>query len=49
MAGPVEMAALFRSSPGARADLEIVAAENFGETYALTLRLWRRRFLKKWP
>ena len=26
-----------------------VAAENFGEGYALTLREWRRRFLEKWP
>lgn len=32
-----------------RADLKIVAAENFGESYALTLRKWRRRFLEKWP
>jgi cyclopropane-fatty-acyl-phospholipid synthase len=32
-----------------RADLKIVAAENFGESYALTLREWRRRFLEKWP
>jgi hypothetical protein len=32
-----------------RADLKIVAAENFGERYALTLREWRRRFLEKWP
>ncbi|MFZ0204839.1 MAG: class I SAM-dependent methyltransferase [Roseiarcus sp.] len=32
-----------------RADLKIVAAENFGEGCALTLREWRRRFLEKWP
>jgi len=32
-----------------KADLKIVAAENFGESYALTLREWRRRFLEKWP
>jgi cyclopropane-fatty-acyl-phospholipid synthase len=32
-----------------RADLKIVAAENFGESNALTLRKWRRRFLEKWP
>jgi cyclopropane-fatty-acyl-phospholipid synthase len=32
-----------------RADLKIVAMENFGESYALTLREWRRRFLDKWP
>jgi cyclopropane-fatty-acyl-phospholipid synthase len=32
-----------------RADLKIVATENFGESYALTLREWRRRFLDKWP
>jgi hypothetical protein len=25
------------------------AAENFGESSALTLREWRRRFLEKWP
>jgi len=31
------------------ADLKIVAVENFGESYALTLREWRRRFLEKWP
>ena len=30
------------------ADLKIVSAENFGESYALTLREWRRRFLEKW-
>jgi len=23
--------------------------ENFGESYALTLREWRRRFLEQWP
>ena len=28
--------------------LKIVSAENFGESYALTLREWRRRFLEKW-
>jgi cyclopropane-fatty-acyl-phospholipid synthase len=32
-----------------KADLKIVAVENFGESYALTLREWRRRFLEKWP
>jgi len=32
-----------------RADLKIVEVENFGESYALTLREWRRRFLEKWP
>ena len=32
-----------------RADLKIVAAENFGESNALTLREWRRRFIEKWP
>jgi cyclopropane fatty-acyl-phospholipid synthase-like methyltransferase len=30
-----------------RADLKIVAAENFGESYALTSRKSRRRFLEK--
>jgi cyclopropane-fatty-acyl-phospholipid synthase len=32
-----------------KADLTLVAAETFGESYALTLRDWRRRFLEKWP
>ena len=32
-----------------RADLRLVATENFGESYALTLREWRRRFLETWP
>ena len=32
-----------------RAGLRIVASENFGESYALTLREWRRRFLETWP
>jgi cyclopropane-fatty-acyl-phospholipid synthase len=32
-----------------KADLKIVEVENFGESYALTLREWRRRFLEKWP
>jgi cyclopropane-fatty-acyl-phospholipid synthase len=31
------------------AGLKIVATENFGESYALTLREWRRRFVEKWP
>ena len=29
--------------------LSLVAAENFGPSYALTLREWRRRFLAAWP
>jgi cyclopropane-fatty-acyl-phospholipid synthase len=32
-----------------RAGLELVAAENFGDSYALTLREWRMRFLEAWP
>ena len=32
-----------------RADLKIVASENFGGSYALTLREWRKRFLDAWP
>jgi cyclopropane-fatty-acyl-phospholipid synthase len=32
-----------------RAGLELVAVENFGESYALTLRAWRARFLETWP
>jgi cyclopropane-fatty-acyl-phospholipid synthase len=32
-----------------RAGLRLIAAENFGESYALTLREWRRRFLDAWP
>jgi cyclopropane-fatty-acyl-phospholipid synthase len=32
-----------------KADLTLVAAETFGESYALTLRDWRRRFLDTWP
>ncbi len=32
-----------------RAGLKLVAAENFGESYALTLREWRRRFVENWP
>ena len=26
-----------------------MASENFGESYALTLREWRHRFLEAWP
>lgn len=29
--------------------LQLLAAECFGESYALTLREWRRRFLAAWP
>ena len=29
--------------------LRLLAADNFGESYALTLREWRRRFLAAWP
>ena len=29
--------------------LRLVASETFGESYALTLREWRRRFLDAWP
>jgi cyclopropane-fatty-acyl-phospholipid synthase len=42
-------------SPGAmrqqaeRAGLQIELAESFGESYALTLVEWRRRFLAAWP
>ena len=32
-----------------KAGLRLVAAENFGDSYALTLREWRRRFLEAWP
>jgi cyclopropane-fatty-acyl-phospholipid synthase len=32
-----------------QAGLELVAAEHFGESYALTLGEWRRRFLLAWP
>jgi cyclopropane-fatty-acyl-phospholipid synthase len=32
-----------------RAGLRLVAVENFGDSYALTLREWRRRFLAAWP
>jgi cyclopropane-fatty-acyl-phospholipid synthase len=32
-----------------RAGLRLTAVENFGESYALTLREWRRRFLNAWP
>ena len=32
-----------------RTGLRLVAAENFGDSYALTLREWRRRFLDAWP
>jgi cyclopropane-fatty-acyl-phospholipid synthase len=32
-----------------KADLKIVASENFGASYALTLREWRKRFLEAWP
>ena len=47
MAGPVEMARLVWILAGA--SLKILAGENFAESYALTLREWRRRFLEKWP
>jgi cyclopropane-fatty-acyl-phospholipid synthase len=33
----------------ARAGLKLTAMENFGESYALTLHEWRRRFLNAWP
>ena len=49
MAGPVEMGRLVSILAGARAHVNILAEENFGESYALTLREWRRRFLEKWP
>lgn len=32
-----------------RAGLKLTAVENFGDSYALTLREWRRRFLDAWP
>jgi cyclopropane-fatty-acyl-phospholipid synthase len=32
-----------------RAGLRLTAVENFGDSYALTLREWRRRFLNAWP
>jgi cyclopropane-fatty-acyl-phospholipid synthase len=32
-----------------RAGLKLTAVENFGDSYALTLREWRRRFLNAWP
>jgi cyclopropane-fatty-acyl-phospholipid synthase len=32
-----------------RAGLTLTGAEHFGESYALTLREWRRRFLGAWP
>lgn len=32
-----------------QAGLKLTAAENFGASYALTLREWRRRFLDAWP
>ena len=32
-----------------RAGLRLLAVETFGESYALTLREWRRRFLDAWP
>lgn len=31
------------------AGLRLVAAENFGDSYALTLEEWRRRFVEAWP
>jgi cyclopropane-fatty-acyl-phospholipid synthase len=46
--GPLPSKTFLRDAPE-RADLKIVAAENFGESYALTLREWRRRFLEKGP
>ena len=33
----------------ARAGLRVVASERFGESYALTLAEWRRRFHARWP
>ena len=33
----------------ARAGLTLVGIETFGESYALTLREWRSRFLEAWP
>jgi cyclopropane-fatty-acyl-phospholipid synthase len=32
-----------------RAGLKLTAVENFGDSYALTLHEWRRRFLDAWP
>ncbi len=32
-----------------KANLKLLASENFGDSYALTLREWRRRFLEAWP
>jgi cyclopropane-fatty-acyl-phospholipid synthase len=32
-----------------QAGLKLTAVENFGGSYALTLREWRRRFLNAWP
>ena len=32
-----------------RSGLKLTAVENFGDSYALTLREWRRRFLAAWP
>jgi cyclopropane-fatty-acyl-phospholipid synthase len=32
-----------------RAGLRLVSSENFGASYALTVREWRRRFLAAWP
>ena len=32
-----------------KAGLKLVAMETFGESYALTLKEWRRRFLAAWP
>jgi cyclopropane-fatty-acyl-phospholipid synthase len=32
-----------------RANLKLTAVETFGESYALTLREWRRRFHSAWP
>ena len=31
------------------AGLKLIEVENFGQSYALTLREWRRRFFKAWP
>lgn len=33
----------------ARAGLALVSMETFGDSYALTLAEWRRRFLSAWP
>ena len=32
-----------------KAGLRLVAAETFGDSYALTLKEWRRRFVEAWP